>query len=126
MKDKTLLIHTDTKTDKTTALIVDEQDIVKKTKELLKKLAKKSQEAKIDMYKHIGVVLKSADKQDRYAVAYEREQYVIVAQNGTAETARLYGNWDEAISYVHKFLHGDCTEQEKSSFLIDEYIIHNK
>lgn len=119
--NKTLLIHTNTKTEETTAVIVPEHEIVHKTKEFLQKLSRKYKEAQIHVYSPVGVVLQSQDEENAFAVAYERDHFVIVAPNGTQESARLYGNWDEAISNVRQFLLKKCANAEQCAFVLTEY-----
>ena len=72
--NKTLLVHTDTKTFSSDVVIVDESKLVSTTKAFLKKLSKKYTEAKIQIYTPLGVVLQSPDKKTNYAVAYEEEK----------------------------------------------------
>lgn len=122
-KNKTLLILEEPGSDKTTSIIVEEKDVVSKTKEFLEKISKKNKNAEVNVYSPVGVVLKSADSEDNYAVAYEREKFVIVSHKGTTESAKLYGNWHEALAYVQRILN----EQSKSTqFLLAEYIHDNK
>ncbi|HSA83454.1 MAG TPA: hypothetical protein VLF20_01030 [Patescibacteria group bacterium] len=106
---------------KTNSLIVLEHEIVEKTKEFLQKLSQKYKEAKVQVYSPVGVVVKSQDQQNAFAVAYEQDHFVIVAPNGTKESAKLYGNWEEAINNVRKFLKENCTNTAHSQFLLTEY-----
>ena len=115
--NKTLLVHTDTKTFSSDVVIVDESKLVSTTKAFLKKLSKKYTEAKIQIYTPLGVVLQSPDKKTNYAVAYEEEKFVIVAPNGTRESAKLYGNWDEALRYTQKLL----SQQKKTKIILSHY-----
>jgi hypothetical protein len=116
--DKTLLILDDTGSDNTTSILVEEKDVVLKTKEFLDKISKKYKKAELNVYSPVGVVLKPADNDEHYAVAYEREKFVIVSHNGSSESAKLYGNWHEALSYVRRLL----IEQGKSTqFVLAEY-----
>jgi hypothetical protein len=116
--NQTLLIIDDSGSDKSTSIIVEEKDVMSKTKELLEKISQKYKKAELTVYSPVGVVLKTADNEENYAVAYEREKFVIVSHNGTKESAKLYGNWHEALSYVRRLL----IEQGKSTqFLLAEY-----
>lgn len=116
--DKTLLILDEPGSDNTTSILVEEHDVVAKTKEFLAKISKKNKNAELNVYSPVGVVLKPADSDDNYAVAYEREKFVIVSHNGTTESAKLYGNWHEALSYVRRVLNG---EGKNTRFLLAEY-----
>lgn len=95
-QNKTLLIHNDTKNNQTTAIVVDEKDIFKKAKELLKKISKD--------YSTFGLMLSAEDKTKSYAVAYEKDKFIIVFQNGLKNSAKLYGNWEEALANAKKII----------------------
>lgn len=118
VQDKTLLIHEDTKTHQTTTHVVDEKDVLTKTKELLKEL-KAHKKAEVNIYEPVGVVLKPAegDAQESYAVAYEREQLIVVAPNGTHEEAKAYGNWEEAINCAKRLL----TTGKSTTLILTQY-----
>ena len=112
-QNKSLLLHNDTKSNQTTAIVVDEKDVLKKTKEFLKQISKN--------YSALGVMLSTTDSENGFTVAYEKENFVIVAPNGTIATAKLYGNWDEALNYAQRFLSGKCSEK-KSRIVLTQYI----
>lgn len=112
--DKSVLIHNDTKNNQTTAIIVDEKDVLKKAKEFLKQISKK--------YSPLGVILSTSDEKDGFTVAYEKDKFVIVAPNGTQSSAKLYGNWDEALACAQKLLNGQCDTQKKNHFVLAQYI----
>lgn len=115
--NKTLVILDEPGSEKTTSILVEEKEVVAKTKELLEKISKKYKKATVSVYSPVGVVLKPAEGED-FAVAYEREKYVIVSPNGKKESAKLYGNWHEALSYIRRILN----EQGKNTqFLLAEY-----
>lgn len=116
--NKTLLILEEPGSDNSTSILVEEQEVVSKTKEFLEKISKKNKQAELNVYSPIGVVLKSAETDDNYAVAYEREKFVIVSHKGTSESAKLYGNWHEALSYVKRILN---EQGKKTRFLLAEY-----
>lgn len=118
VQDKTLLIHEDSKTQQTSSFVVHEKDVLSKTQELLKSL-KANQNAQVSVYEPVGVVLKPAEGNatDSYAVAYEREKFVLVAPNGTHEEAKAYGNWEEAISSVKRLL----TTANTSTLILTQY-----
>lgn len=104
-QDKTLVIHKDTKSNQTTTIVVDAKDVLKRTKELLKGL-KSRKKAEVSIYEPVGIVLKptAGNASESYAVAYEREQLVVVEPNGTHEEAKAYGNWEEAINCATRLL----------------------
>jgi hypothetical protein len=116
--NKTLLILDNPGKDETTSIIVEENEVVAKTKEFLESISKKYKKAELNVYSPVGVVLKPADSDENYAVAYEREKFVIVSHNGTTESAKLYGNWQEALSYVRRILN---QEGKSTQFLLAEY-----
>jgi hypothetical protein len=116
--NKTLLILNESGSDRTTSIIVEEKEVISKTKEFLEKISKKYKEAELNVYSPVGVVLKSADNEDNYAVAYEREKFVIVSHKGKSESAKLYGNWQEAISGAQRILSG---AGKKTRFVLAEY-----
>jgi hypothetical protein len=123
-KNKSLLIHHDETTETTASIVVDEKDVVKKTKEFLKRIAKSYKEAEESMYRPLGVILKAADGEQEYAhaVAYERENFVIVEPHAKAEAAKLYGNWNEALTSAHKFLSSSCEAGKSFQITLDKYI----
>jgi hypothetical protein len=104
MNNKTLVIHTDKQTDISKAIVVAEKDVIHRTKELLQKLMKKHDKANVEVYTPVRVVLKATDDEKNFAVAYEREKFVIVAPKGTETDARAYGNWEEAINFIKRTL----------------------
>lgn len=117
-KNKTLLILNDSDSDKTTSIIVEEKEVISKTKEFLETISKKYKKAELNIYSPVGVVLKAEDDDENYAVAYEREKFVIVAHKGTTESAKLYGNWHEAIACAQRILSGTG---KSTRFLVAEY-----
>ena len=116
--NKTLVIVEEPGSNKTTSIIVEEKDVLSKTKEFLEKLSKNHKQAEVNVYSPVGVVLKSEKDAENYAVAYEREKFVIVSHKGTRESARLYGNWQDAITHVQRILNG---EGGNTRFLLEEY-----
>lgn len=115
--NKSLLLHNDTKNNQTTAIIVDEKDVLEKSKQFLKQISKK--------YSPLGVVLSTTDEKDGFTVAYEKDKFVIVAPNGTASSAKLYGNWDEALACAQKILSGR-DPQKKNRFVLAQYVQEDK
>ena len=111
---KSLLIHNDTKNNKTTAIVVDEKDVLKKTKEFLKNISRQ--------YSPLGVVLSTTDENAGFTIAYEKDKFVIVAPNGTTSSAKLYGNWDEALACAQKFLSDKSSSQKKNHFVLAQYV----
>jgi|GEM_PF-6691708 len=122
--NKSLLIHQDAKSDITTSIVIDEDDVVQKTKEFLEKIAKSYKSATVNVYHPLGVVLKSEDK-NYSAVAYEKEKYVIVAPNGTKTAAKLYGNWNEALAFAQKLLTPKKNHEKKTRIVLAQYITKN-
>ncbi len=119
--NKSLLIHQDTESDTTTSIVIDEDDVVQKTKEFLEKLAKLHKTATVNIYSPLGVVLKAEDKKYS-AVAYEKEKYVIVEPNGAAALAKLYGNWNEALACAKKLLTSKKNNEKKTRIVLAQYI----
>jgi len=111
---KSLLIHNNTKTNQTTAIIVEEKDVLKKTKEFLSQISK--------AYTPLGIVLSTTDEKDGFTVAYERDKFVIVAPNGTKSSAKLYGNWDEALASAQRILSEHNNSQKKNRFVLAQYV----
>lgn len=95
MKAKSLLIHNDTKNNKTTAMVVEEKDILQKTKEFLKKISANHPKA---------IILSPEGETKSYAVAYEEDEFIIVAHKDSKNSAKLYGNWDEALASAKRLL----------------------
>ena len=122
--NKSLLIHQDEKSDKVTSIVIDEADVVRKTKEFLKKLAKLHKNATVHVYSPLGVVLKAEDN-NYSAVAYEKEKYVIVEPNGASASAKLYGNWNEALTCAQKLLTPEKNNEKKSRIVLAQYITKN-
>ena len=124
--DKSLLVHIDSGSDKTASVIVDEKEVVEKTKEFLEKIAKEHKKTTVNVYYPLGVVLKATDEKEEqeyaYAVAYEKEKFVIVVPNGTAESAKLYGNWNEALTCAKKILAEKHSPDKKIRIIVDQYI----
>ena len=108
--NKSLLLHNDTKNHQTTAIIVDEKEISKKIKEFLKQISK--------AYSPPGIILSTTDEKDGFTVAYEKDKFVIVAPNGTIASAKLYGNWDEALVYAQRLFSG----QKKNGIVLAQYV----
>lgn len=121
--DKTLLILDEAGSDKTTSVIVSENEVVSKTKEFLEKISKKYKKAELSVYEPVGVVVKAEADEENFAVAYEREKFVIVSHKGKNESAKLYGNWHEAISYVQRLLN---EAGKNTRFLLAEYKFASK
>ena len=115
---KSLLVHNDTKNNQTTAIIVDEKDVLKKTKEFLKNISKQ--------YSPLGVILSTTDEKDGFTVAYEKDKFVIVAPNGTTSSAKLYGNWDEALACAQRILNEQGSSQKKNRFVLAQYVQNNQ
>jgi hypothetical protein len=122
-QDKTLLIIEDS-TKNATAMIVEEHEVLEKAQELLKQLAKTHKKARVNVYYPLGIVLRDADAttNKEYAVAYEKEKFIIVAPNGTHESAQLYGNWQEALNYAKKILNCPISAEKKSRFMLSQYV----
>lgn len=79
---------------KNTLLIIAKEEFVEKTKEFLTTFTQKSRSLRIG--------LSNTNKQ--YAFAYEREQFIIVVPQGNQSSAKLYGNWDEALFSLKRTL----------------------
>jgi hypothetical protein len=128
IKNKSLLIHHDSATDETSSIIIDEKDVVEKTKEFLEKIATAYKNAEVNVYHPLGIVLKAADNEQEYAhaVAYEKEKFVIVEPNGTSDAAKLYGDWNEAIACAQRLLTGTRDPNKKIRFILDKYIKENE
>lgn len=120
MQNKSLFIHKDSQSNNTTSVVVDEENVVTKTKEFLKKIAEAHKQAAVEVYKPLGVVLKAEDKKYS-AVAYEKEKFVIVIPNGTTTLAKLYGNWNEAIVCAKRVLVPKKSQQKKTRIVLAEY-----
>ncbi len=121
--NKTLLIVDEPGSNKTTSIIVEEKEVLSKTKEFLEKLAKTHKQAEVNVYSPVGVVLKSETDEENFAVAYEREKFVIVSHKGTSESARLYGNWQDAITCAQRILNGTG---KNTRFLLTQYVHESK
>ena len=123
-QDKTLIIVEDSEKNETTTMIVDEHEVHEKAQELLKQLAKTHKKTNVDVFYPLGIVFRSADDQTSsgYAVAYEKERFVIVVPNGTTESAQLYGNWHEAIVYAKRILNCQLSSEKKSRILLSQYV----
>lgn len=111
---KSLLIHNDTQNNQVTAIVVEEKDILKKTKEFLKNITNLNEASPL------GIILSAEDKKS-YTVAYEKENFIILEQNGTQKSAKLYGNWDEAIINAQKILAKQKGSQKKSKIVLAQY-----
>lgn len=110
-----LLVHNDTNNNKTTAVIVEEKNIVQKTKEFLKNIAKNN--------KPNAIILSAEGKDKNFTVAYEKENFIIVSKNGLKKSAMLYGNWDEALTFVSRILTKEVSPQKKSRIMLAEYTL---
>ena len=66
-------------------------------------------------------MLSAEGKTKNYAAAYEEDNFIIVTQNGTEKSARLYGNWDEALISAKKILAQKGDLQEKSRIILAKY-----
>lgn len=122
-QNKSLLVHNNSVTNQTTSIVVDEKDIVQKTKAFLEKIVNSHKEATVDVYSPLGVVLQTDDDDQHrgYAVAYEHEKFVVVAPNGTTETAKAYGNWDEALNFAKRLLIKECNFEKTTRITLAEY-----
>lgn len=122
-QNKSLLVHSNSVTNQATSIIVDEKDIVQKTKAFLEKIVHSHKQATVDMYFPLGIVLKTADDNQHqvYAVAYEHEKFVVVAPNGTTDVAKAYGNWDEALNFAKKLLIKQCNFEKTTRITLAEY-----
>ena len=106
---KSLSIHNNTQDDKTTAIVIEEKDFLQKAKEFLKRISDNSQR---------GIVLCLEGNNKGCTVAYARDNFVIVAPDGTRQSAKLYGNWDEALVYAQKIL---SNQDKKSRITLEQY-----
>ena len=122
--NKSLLIHQDEKSNTITSIVIDEDDVVRKTKEFLKKLTKLHKKATVNVYCPLGVVLRAEDKKHS-AIAYEKEKYVIVEPNGAAAGAKLYGNWNEALAFAQKLVTPKKDKEKKTRIVLAQYITKN-
>ena len=114
---KSLLVHNDTQNNQTTAIVVEEKDILKKTKEFLKKISKN--------YSPMGIVLSAEGQTKGYAVAYEKENFIIVSKKGNAKSARLYGNWNEALNFARRIIAKRQAANNNSRIVLAEYPFEN-
>jgi len=93
------------------SLKIDHTEFVQKTKEFLKNVAKNSP---------LGITLQTTDN-DVHAVVYEAERFVIVVPGGTKESAKLYGNWNEALLYTQRLLKEKCHAQNITHLVLTQY-----
>ena len=75
-------------------IIVAKEEFVEKTKELLTRVKQTSRSLQIGLQKN----------SQHYALAYEQEQFIIVVPQGNHNSAKLYGNWDEALFSLKRTL----------------------
>ncbi|HZE87179.1 MAG TPA: hypothetical protein VE090_03140 [Methylomirabilota bacterium] len=96
-------------------LRIDAKELVQQTRKFLQGLTSTSNP--------VGVVLKTEnDNQNyNYVVAYEQDEFIIVMPNGTDETAKLYGNWDEALICIQRAVNGQENAAQKTQIVLTQY-----
>jgi hypothetical protein len=100
------------KKNKSSKIIIDEKEILQKTKEFLENAGANTRGVKLQ--------LEEESEKRESAVAYEKENFIIVLPNGEVSSARLYGNWDEALSFAQRIL-TKGQEQKNSRIVLAEY-----
>lgn len=115
MKDriKSLLIHNDTANSKVTAVVTDDKSLAQKAQEFFRQIPKKGSQQ--------CIVLRAEGNESNYAVACEKENFIIVSKKGSTKSARLYGNWNEALNFAREIIakHRDANKNLK--FILAEY-----
>ncbi len=70
-------------------------------------------------------MLSAEGKNQSYAVAYEKDKFIIVSQNGLKNSAKLYGNWEEALACAKKII--SLNNSEKGNrVILDVYKEKNR
>lgn len=95
--------------------IIAKEDFVEKAKEIL---------SKIQQSPSLRVMIQITKKERidaNYALAYERQQFVIVEPNGKKDAAQLYGNWDEALSYAKRLVTQQESPAESNNIVVTHY-----
>lgn len=121
--NKTLLVHQDTHNGTIKSIVVNEEDVISKTKELLKEITEYHKTATLNVYTPLGIVMKAEDDQ-KSAIAYQDEKFVIVVPDGCATSAKLYGDWDEALVCAQR-LFIPKENHKKTRIVLSEYIQNN-
>lgn len=101
-------------------------ELIPHTKTFLKHIQSLYKEAGvIDAYP-LGVVIRAADEDSNYgsSLLYEKGKYVIMIPNGEVTNAKVYGNWEEALTNSKHIVAEAMQTPKEPRIVISRYIDH--
>lgn len=105
-------------------VIANIDDVVEKSKKLLKKISDLYDQTGLSNDYPLGVVLRASDEHGNYgaALVYEKNKSIIVVPNGDAEHIKTYTGWQEALTFAQQVIAEAIDHEKEPHVVIDRYI----